>query len=88
VVEDRDFARAEYVEQAAARAYRWYVTSPANSTSTWLRLMIPTAKRVQSMGGVETSAKRQTGKMVDTGSSTLMTIAGHASGRSLGVDTC
>jgi acetyl-CoA C-acetyltransferase len=87
VVEDRDFARAEYVEQAAARAYKMAnVRSPASYFDLAEVDDTYSYKELQSMEALKLAPKGKAGKMVDTGAfDTDGRLPVNASGGSLGV---
>ncbi len=87
VIEDRDFARAEYVEQAAARAYKMAnVRSPASYFDLAEVDDTYSYKELQSLEALKLASKGKAGKMVDTGSFDRDgRLPVNASGGSLGV---
>jgi acetyl-CoA C-acetyltransferase len=87
VVEDRDFARAEYVEQAAARAYRMAnVKTPASYFDLAEVDDTYSYKELQSLEALKLATKGKAGKMVDTGAfDPDGRLPVNASGGSLGV---
>ena len=87
VVEDRDFARSEYVEQAAGRAYKMAnVKSPASYFDLAEVDDTYSYKELQSLEAMKLASKGKAGKMVDTGSFDADgRLPVNASGGSLGV---
>src|SRR2546428_9128289 len=87
VVEDRDFARAEFVEQAAGRAYKVAnVRSPASYFDVAEVDDTYSYKELQSLEALKLASKGRAGKMVDTGAfDTDGRLPVNASGGSLGV---
>jgi acetyl-CoA C-acetyltransferase len=87
VVEDRDFARAEYVEQAAGRAYKMAnVRSPTSYFDVAEVDDTYSYKELQSLEALKLAPKGKAGKMVDTGAfDTDGRLPVNASGGSLGV---
>jgi acetyl-CoA C-acetyltransferase len=87
VVEDRDLARAEYVEQAAARAYKMAsVKSPASYFDLAEIDDTYSYKELQSLEALKLASKGKAGKLVDTGAfDTDGRLPVNASGGSLGV---
>jgi len=87
VVEDRDLARAEYVEQAAGRAYKMAnVRSPASYFDLAEVDDTYSYKELQSLEALKLASKGKAGKMVDTGAFDVDgRLPVNASGGSLGV---
>jgi acetyl-CoA C-acetyltransferase len=87
VVEDRDFARAEYVEQAAGRAYKMAnVKSPAIYFDLAEVDDTYSYKELQSLEALKIASKGKAGKMVETGAFDIDgRLPVNASGGSLGV---
>ena len=87
VVEDRDLARAEYVEQAVGRAYKMAnVRSPASYFDLAEVDDTYSYKELQSLEALKLASKGKAGKMVDTGTFDVDgRLPVNASGGSLGV---
>src|SRR5437879_11812069 len=68
VVEDRDLARAEYVEQAAGRAYKMAnIRSPASYFDLAEVDDTYSYKELQSLEALKLATKAKAGKMVESG---------------------
>ena len=87
VVEDRDLARAEYVEQAVGRAYKMAnVRSPASYFDLAEVDDTYSYKELQTLEALKLASKGKAGKMVDTGTFDVDgRLPVNASGGSLGV---
>src|SRR3989440_6760509 len=87
VVEDRDLARAEYVEQAAGRAYKMAnVRSPASYFDLAEVDDTYSYKELQSLEALKLATKGKAGKLGDAGAfDTDRSLPVNASGGSLGV---
>jgi len=87
VVEDRDLARAEYVEQAAGRAYKMAnIRSPASYLDLAEVDDTYSYKELQSLEALKLATKGKAGKMVDAGAFDIDgRLPVNASGGSLGV---
>src|SRR5437899_7235509 len=87
VVEDRDLARAEYVEQAAGRAYKMAnIRSPASYFNLAEVDDTYSYKELQSLEALKLATKSKAGKMVDAGAFDIDgRLPVNASGGSLGV---
>ena len=87
VIEDRDLARAEYVEQAAARAYKMAnVRSPASYFDLAEVDDTYSYKELQSLEALKLASRGKAGRMVDTGAFDRDgRLPVNASGGSLGV---
>src|SRR2546421_6771539 len=87
VVEDRDLARAEYVEQAAGRAYKMAnIRSPASYFDLAEVDDTYSYKELQNLEALKLATKGKAGKMVDAGAFDIDgRLPVNASGGSLGV---
>src|SRR5207244_1677485 len=87
LIEDREFARAEYVEQPAGRAYKMdNVRRPASYFDLAEVDDTYSYKELQSLEALKLASRGKAGKMVDTGTFDVDgRLPVNASGGSLGV---